>query len=173
MNGEGFYIRDGIVVIPKSVITGNLDIAAQENHEDTSACVRFTLLTGCFEHPLTSGPSKDINSSLLGVWEARTPKAELIVPGLFRLPAIVTTSVFAPWAQKAPRGAGIRRLDINVCLTAAFSPKMRSTSGEIPEGAYVFANYQVIDRIRSSPGTQLDLRRKRPVNKFARKCANA
>ena len=68
-----------------------------------------TLLTGCyFEHPLTGGPSKDINSWLLGVWEGtRTPKAELIAQGLFRLPAIVTSSVFSSLGRKEARAGSV------------------------------------------------------------------
>ena len=81
MNGEGFYIRDGIVVIPKMVssLRGRGYSSAQENYEDTIACVAasLTLLIGCyFEHPLTGGPSKDINSWLLGVWEANDKKGK-------------------------------------------------------------------------------------------------
>ena len=83
-----------------------------------------TLLTGCFfEHPLTSGPSKDINSWLLGVWEARTPKAELIVRQIVPITGDRYYVSFRPGRKKAFRAErGNSKAGYRVCLTAAFSP---------------------------------------------------
>ena len=108
-----------------------------------------TLLTGCFfEHPLTSGPSKDINSWLLGVWESKDSKGRN-----YRARVVPITgeryfvSFQALGRKKAPRRVWefegwISRVSYNRFL----SLKCSASSGEIPEGAYVFVNYQVINQ---------------------------
>ena len=88
-----------------------------------------TLLTGCFfEHPLTSGPSKDINSWLLGVWEGTDSKGRTYRA---RIVPITGDRYYVSFRslgrKKAPRGSvGIRRLDIACVLQPLSLPKMRS-----------------------------------------------
>jgi len=108
-----------------------------------------TLLTGCFfEHPLTSGPSKDINSWLLGVWESTDSKGRT-----YRARVVPITgdryyvSFRAGGRKKAPRGVwDFEGWVSRVSYSRFLSLKCAVTSGEIPEGAYVFVNYQVIDQ---------------------------
>ena len=71
--------------------------------------------------------------------------------------------------------SGTLKAGSRACLTARFlSLKCAVTSGEIPEGAYVFVNYQVIDQNTVvTRRLELDSPPKRPVSKFAKKCANA
>jgi hypothetical protein len=107
-----------------------------------------TLLTGCFfEHPLSGGPSKDINSWLLGVWETTDPKGRT-----FRARVVPITSdryyvSFQTGRKKAPRRVWEFEAWISrVSYSRFLSLKCAVTSGEVPEGAYVFVNYQVIDQ---------------------------
>lgn len=108
-----------------------------------------TLLTGCFfEHPLTSGPSKDINTWLLGVWESTDSKGRN-----YRARVVPITgdryfvSFQALGGKKAPRRVWEFEGWISrVSYSRFLSLRCSASSGEIPEGAYVFANYQVIDQ---------------------------
>lgn len=105
------------------------------------------LLAGCyFEHPLTGGPSKDINTWLLGAWEYKDESGKVYQAQLtpitsdryavtFRAPTKtareVKTWTFEGWTS---------RVGNSVFLTL----KCLTTSGEIPEGGFVFFHYQVI-----------------------------
>ena len=97
-----------------------------------------TLLTGCFfERPLTSGPSKDINSWLLGVWEGTDSKGRnyraRIVPMTGDRYYVSFRSL---GRKKAPRGAWEFEGWISrVSYSRFLSLKCAVTSGEIPEGA--------------------------------------
>jgi hypothetical protein len=108
-----------------------------------------TLLIGCyFEHPLTGGPSKDINSWLLGVWEAKDKKGKTyrarVVPitggryfVAFQIPGTKKTAKkvweFEGWISR-------------VGYSRFLSLKCSLSSGEVPEGAFVFVNYSVMDQ---------------------------
>ena len=183
MNGEGFYIRDGIVVIPKSSVIAvrNSDIAARRHDEDKSACVAVlcTLLAGCyFDHPLTGGPSKDINSWLLGVWEHKDAKGRTYRA---RVVPITRGPLFREFS--APSGArrletkrfGSSKAGFRVSAYSRFlSLKCNVSSGEVPEGGFVFVNYQVIDQntVIIRP-LELDSPPEAASSaNFARKCAN-
>ena len=111
----------------------------------------FLLLTlaGCyFDHPLTVSASKDINTWLLGVWESTDDKGRvsqvmvtptkadrygisLAVPG--KMPREVKKYEFEAWPSKV---GGTLFLSLR-CLT---SP------GDIPTGAFVFAQAQLLDQ---------------------------
>jgi hypothetical protein len=114
------------------------------------ACLLLcTLLTGCFfEHPLTRGPSKDINSWLLGVWEGTDSKGKTYRA---RVVPITSDRYYVSFRslgrKKTPRGVWEFEGWISrVSYSRFLSLKCSVTSGEIPEGAYVFVNYQVIDQ---------------------------
>jgi hypothetical protein len=108
-----------------------------------------TVLTGCFfEHPLTGGPSKDINSWLLGVWEGTDSKGRTYS---VRVVPITSDRYYVSFRsagrKKAPRGGWEFEGWISrVAYSRFLSLKCAVTSGEIPEGAYIFVNYQVIDQ---------------------------
>jgi hypothetical protein len=99
-----------------------------------------TLLTGCFF-------AKDINSWLLGVWETTDSKGRT-----YRARVVPITSdryyvSFQTGRKKAPRRVWEFEGWISrVAYSRFLSLKCAVTSGEVPEGAYVFVNYQVIDQ---------------------------
>ena len=81
MNGEGFYIRDGIVVIPKVVSSrqGSGYSSVQE-HEDKSACIAASMYAArrlLFRSSAYGRTLKDVNSWLLGVWEHKDAKGRV------------------------------------------------------------------------------------------------
>jgi hypothetical protein len=108
-----------------------------------------TLLTGCFfEHPLTGGPSKDINTWLLGVWESKDSKG---IAYRARVVPITGDRYFVSFQvlgrKKAPRKVWQFEGWISrVAYSRFLSLQCTASSGEVPEGAFVFANYQVIDQ---------------------------
>ena len=108
-----------------------------------------TLLTGCFfERPLTSGPSKDINSWLLGVWESKDSKGR---DYRARVVPITGDRYFVRFQvlgrKKAPRKVWEFEGWISrVSYSRFLSLKCSVSSGDVPEGAFVFASYQVIDQ---------------------------
>lgn len=105
--------------------------------------------TGCyFDHPLTGGPSKDLNTWLLGVWESKDEKGRvsrvmvtpisadrysvrLAVPG--KKPREIKRYEFEAWPSKV----GDTRF---LTLLSLESP------GDIPSGSYVFAQVQLLDQ---------------------------
>ena len=128
-----------------------MDIAGGMKFFVRPAAAVFLLLTfaGCyFDHPLTSVPSKDINTWLVGVWESKDDKGRvsrvmvtpvdsdryavhLVLPG--KKPHETKRYEFEAW----PSRVGDTRFLSLRCLT---SP------GDIPTGAYVFAQAQLLDQ---------------------------
>ena len=108
-----------------------------------------TLLAGCyFDHPLTGGPLKDVNSWLLGVWEHKDAKGRVyrarVVP--------VTGDRYFVSFQSGGRKARDKKVwefegwISRVAYSRFLSLKCNVSSGEVPEGGFVFVNYQVIDQ---------------------------
>ncbi|MFZ4775714.1 MAG: hypothetical protein ACOYM3_10140 [Terrimicrobiaceae bacterium] len=106
-------------------------------------------LGGCyFDQPLTSGPSKDINTWLLGVWESKDDKGrisrvmvtpmkqdryavQLATPG--KSPREVKRYEFEAWPSRVGD-------TLFLTLRALQSP------GDVPTGAHVFAQIQLLDQ---------------------------
>lgn len=115
------------------------------------ALLLFTaLMAGCyFEQPLTPGPSKDINTWLLGVWEYRDEKGKVYRAGVLPLTGDRMTVWFRaigkqPKTTKEWQFEGwISRVGRSSFLTL----KCLKSSGDVPEGGFVFAHYQVIDQL--------------------------
>lgn len=108
------------------------------------------LVAGCyFENPLTPGPSKDINTWLLGVWEYRDEKGKVYRAGVLPLTGDRMTIWFRaigkqPRTTKEWQFEGwISRVGRGTFLTL----KCLQSAGDVPEGAFVFAHYQVIDQL--------------------------
>lgn len=135
----------------------------------------LTVLTGCrFENPLTSGPSKDTNSWLLGVWETTDDKGKVIGRA-----TVTPKSAGRYWLRVQKPGGGpsqnfllegwISRVGRSSFLT------LRSIEGpkELPPDSYAFAHYQVLDqnhvRIRipelDSPPEATSMQLRREVRK--------
>ena len=107
------------------------------------------LLAGCsFEHPLTSNPSADINSWLLGVWEHKTEKGEKFRAQITpqtpdRYWVIIEEAGETKAKTKTYRfSAYISRVGNSKFLTL----DCLSSPGDLPEGQFVFAHYQVLDQ---------------------------
>ncbi|HEY5707558.1 MAG TPA: hypothetical protein VIS96_18515 [Terrimicrobiaceae bacterium] len=108
-----------------------------------------TLLAGCyFDHPLTGGPLKDINSWLLGVWEHKDAKGQAYRA---RVVPLTGDRYFVSFQSTGRKNRDkkvwefegwISRVGYNRFLTL----KCDVSSGEVPEGAFVFVNYQVVDQ---------------------------
>ena len=117
-------------------------------------------LAGCFfDHPLTTVPSKDMNTWVLGVWESTDDKGrvsrvmvtpikadryavQLTVPG--KKPKEVKRYEFEAWPSK-------------VGDTLFLSLRCLTSPGDIPTGSHVFAQVQLLDQnhVRTH-GLQLD-----------------
>lgn len=107
------------------------------------------LLSGCFfQHPLTKGPSDDLNTWLLGVWEHTTEKGKVyrltsapLAPDRYRIifrelgrtPAQTKTWEFEAW----PSRVGSATFLTLQCVSSA---------GEVPVGAYLFCHAQLINQ---------------------------
>jgi len=107
------------------------------------------LLSGCFfDNPLTSTATKELNTWLLGVWEHKDDKGQLYRTTVtplsenhynvwFRIvgstPAQTKEWYFDAWISRVGHSA---YLNFH-CLKSA---------GQIPQGAFVFAHYQVVDQ---------------------------
>jgi hypothetical protein len=109
-----------------------------------------TLLAGCyFDNPLTGGPSKDINSWLLGVWEHKDEKTGKVYRA--RVVPITGDRYFVSF-RVAGRKKGEGKVwefegwISRVAYSRFLSLKCTSSSGNVPEGAFVFVNYQVISQ---------------------------
>jgi hypothetical protein len=108
-----------------------------------------TLLTGCFfEHPLTGGPSKDINTWLLGVWESKDSKGRAYRA---RVVPITGDRYFVSFQVLGRKKVPTKVWQFEGWISrVAYSPflslQCTASSGEVPEGAFVFANYQVMDQ---------------------------
>lgn len=117
-----------------------------------SICL-FGVLTllggGCsFENPLTSSPSKDINSWLLGVWEHKDEKGQsyraTVVPQSGDRYWVNVQTLGKSRTQKKSYqfDAHISRVGRSNFLTL----KCISSSGNPVPGNYSFAHYQVLDQ---------------------------
>ena len=124
------------------------------------AVILLLTLAGCyFDHPLTGGPSKDVNTWLLGVWESKDEKGrtsrimvtpidsdryslQLAVPG--KMPREIKRYEFEAW----PSRVGDSLFLTLQCLT---SP------GDIPTGAHVFTHVQLLSQNHArTRGLKLD-----------------
>ena len=106
-------------------------------------------LVGCyFDHPLTTIPSKVINTWVLGVWESTDDKGrvsrvmvtplkgdrytvQLAVPG--KKPKEMNRYEFEAWPSK-------------VGDTLFLSLRCQASPGDIPTGSHVFAQVQLLDQ---------------------------
>lgn len=112
--------------------------------------VATALLTGCFfDQPLTSGPTKDLNTWLLGVWEYKDAKTEKVYRAAFVPLTGDRMSVWVRELGKRPKDtkewqfeAWISRVGNSSFLTM----QCLKSDGKIPEGAYVFAHYTVLSQ---------------------------
>jgi hypothetical protein len=107
------------------------------------------LMAGCyFDHPLTGNSSKELNSWLLGVWEYKDAKGKV-----YRAAMIPRSGGrYQVWF----RAIGKRPKDTKEWQFEAWVSRVGSgnfltfrcvqSAGEVPEGAYVFAHYQVLDQ---------------------------
>ena len=124
------------------------------------AVILLLTLAGCyFDHPLTGGPSKDVNTWLLGVWESKDEKGrtsrimvtpidsdryslQLAVPG--KMPREIKRYEFEAWPSRVWDSLFLTLQ----CLT---SP------GDIPTGAHVFTHVQLLDQNHArTRGLKLD-----------------
>ncbi len=107
------------------------------------------LLAGCrFENPLTTNPSEDLNTWLLGEWELKEKGS-------------TSTAVVAPLSHDrysvhvsvAPKGgSGKREYDFEAWSSRVgnslfFTLRSLKNSANLPEGAYVFLHAQMIDQV--------------------------
>jgi len=107
-----------------------------------------TLLAGCyFENPLTGGPSKDINSWLLGVWEHKDTKGRTYRA---RVVPITGDRYFVSFQvlgrRKEKKVWEFEGWISRVSYSRFLSLKCSVSSGDVPEGAFVFINYQVVNQ---------------------------
>ena len=108
-----------------------------------------TLLAGCyFDHPLTGGPLKDVNSWLLGVWEHKDAKGRV-----YRARVVPLTGdryfVSFQSAGRKTRDKKVWEFEgwiSRIAYSRFLSLKCNVSSGDVPEGGFVFVNYQVIDQ---------------------------
>jgi hypothetical protein len=107
------------------------------------------LLAGCrFENPLTTNPSEDLNTWLLGEWELKEKGG-------------TSTAIVAPLSQDrynvhvslAPKsGNGRREYDFEAWSSRVgnslfFTLRSLKNSADLPEGAHVFLHAQMIDQL--------------------------
>lgn len=115
------------------------------------ALATVLLFAGCkFEHPLTSGPSKGINSWLLGVWETKTPE------GTLQQVTLTPKSGERYWVKGrrtksggATSGTWEGEAWISRVGTANFLTIHVTGGSDAMQGApYVFVHFQVLDQNR-------------------------
>ena len=107
------------------------------------------MLAGCrFENPLTTNPSEDLNTWLLGEWELKEKSG-------------TSTAVVAPLSgdrysvhvSLAPKGGnGRREYDFEAWASRVgkmtlFTLRSLKNSANLPEGAHVFLHAQMIDQV--------------------------
>ena len=114
-----------------------------------SAVFLVLALPGCyFDHPLTGGPSKDINTWLLGVWESKDEKGHVS--------RIRVTPAHADRysVQLAVPGKSLREIKryefeawpSRVGGTLFLSLRCLTSPGDIPTGSHVFSQVQLLDQ---------------------------
>jgi len=108
-----------------------------------------TLLAGCsFDHPLTDGPSDDINTWLLGVWEHTDDEGKIYRAAVIPL----TGDRFTIWFRvlgKKPQATKEWQFEAwisRVGRSSFLSLQCKKSAGEVAEEAFVFAHYQLIDQ---------------------------
>jgi hypothetical protein len=107
------------------------------------------LLAGCrFENPLTTSPSEDLNSWLLGEWEQKEKNG-------------TSTAVVAPMSgdrysvhvSLAPKeSSGRREYDFEAWASRVgnsvfFTLRSLNNAANLPEGSHVFLHAQMIDQV--------------------------
>jgi hypothetical protein len=108
-----------------------------------------TLFGGCyFDHPLTGAPSKDINSWLLGVWEHKDAKGKVYRA---RVVPLTGDRYFVSFQTSGRKTREKKVWEFEGWISRVgnsrfLSLKCNASSGEVPEGAFVFVNYQVVDQ---------------------------
>ncbi len=108
-----------------------------------------TVVAGCyFDHPLTGGPSKDINSWLLGVWEHKDAKKRVYRA---RVVPLTADRYFVSFQSGGRRARDRKTWEFEGWISRIGYSRFLSlrcivSAGEVPEGAFVFVNYQVIDQ---------------------------
>jgi len=117
------------------------------------------LLSGCnFDNPLTGGPTKELNTWLLGVWEAQNDKGDtartVVLP--------MANDRYDIWFHSTVKGkkktynyeGWISRVGHSQFLTLKC---LSSSSGDAQVGSYTFIHYQVVDQLHLfTRGLQLD-----------------
>jgi hypothetical protein len=109
------------------------------------------LLAGCyFDQPLTSTPSSDINTWLLGVWEYKDDKGRTYRAAVVPL----ADDRYTVWFRKLGRKksetkewqfeAWPSRVGNSTFLTL----RCDQSDGEIPVGSHVFVHTQVLDQVQ-------------------------
>ncbi len=109
----------------------------------------IALLAGCnFENPLTSHPSKDLNSWLLGVWEYKDEK------GIVHKATVSPKTGDRYWVNV--QKLGTRRSPTKVYVFEAWISRVGNSSfltlqalqtpGDIPVDSYSFVHFQVLDQ---------------------------
>lgn len=115
------------------------------------ALATVLLFSGCkFEHPLTSSPSKGINSWLLGVWETKTPEGTLHQATLTPKSG---DRYWVKWKQIKPGRTTAEAWEGEAWISrvgAASFLTIHVTSGSeaIQNNPYVFVHFQVLDQNR-------------------------
>jgi len=106
-------------------------------------------LTGCgFENPLTSGPSANLNTWLLGVWETEDGQGNTLKM------TVLPKSVNRYWlnlSRIAPNGRSKGEYRFEGYISRVGSSKFLTlqtleASNELTPGQYVFAHYQLLDQ---------------------------
>ncbi len=107
------------------------------------------LLAGCyFDQPLTDRPSDDINTWLLGVWEHKDEKGKIYRAAVLPL----TGDRYTIWYRtigKTKRDSKEWQFEAwisRVGRSSFLCMKCLKSGGQVPEGGFVFAHYQVIDQ---------------------------
>lgn len=109
----------------------------------------LAFLVGCqFENPLTSHPSKDLNTWLLGVWEYKDDK------GIVHKATVTPKTGDRYWVNVQKLGK--RNSPTKVYVFEAWISRVGNSSfltlraleipGDIPTDTYAFVHYQVLDQ---------------------------
>lgn len=116
-------------------------------------------LAGCkFDNPLTSGPTKELNTWLLGAWETKNSDGDItrvtVIP--------MNGDRYNIWYRTPGKGKKVKVYNFEGWISRVgrsqfLSLKCISSPGDIPEGKFTFVHYQVIDQLHVlTRGLQLD-----------------
>ncbi len=124
------------------------------------AAALLVILSGCFfDNPLTSGPSKSLNTWLLGVWESKDDKGRV---SRIRITPISSDRYALSLATPGKTPQDDRKYEFEawpsrVGSSLFLSLRCLSSPGDIPTGAYVFTHIQLLDQNHAKArGLQLD-----------------